>query len=372
MSAPSASQEVQEGERVVGWVNDVAALPDVSPPVEDLPSSPVVPEEPAPVVAVDDRPDRVGAYIAKYNHANNYPRGYHGRPMSDDIHAHPLWKCPLVEMNVRRRYEEFFLHLDHQVGRIDQSWSRFDLLKLLHNTVEEGLFILPDVDVDMRENLRGGNFGDERCYQLGHSPYPFRGFGREELPGIAAFPCRRCWSCARLPNPLPEPAVSETGIGEDEEDDPPVEPFPIFDAVIASPDIARAVTPSASPHPEVQGLGVDSPLASPATLALQLDVEVANVEQARAALADDEREDALLAEEPLPNPGTVGVLSQSSSASGNSASSNDSIGSKRGVKRGFAEMTASDGQENVSGSGSGSTSAFVSRFTGYYPRVGYL
>ncbi|KAE8229828.1 hypothetical protein CF326_g5191 [Tilletia indica] len=332
------------GERVLEWADNVSALPDVAAPVEDLPSSPIVPEIPAPIVSVDDRPERVDAYVARYNHVDNYPQGYHGRPMSNDPHVHPLWKCPLVEMNARRRYEEFFIHLDHQVGRIDRSWSRYDLLKMLQNTVAEGLNILPAVDGDMRENLRGGDFGDERCFQLGHSPYPFRGDAREELPGIAR----------RQPHPLPEPAVSETGLGEEDPDEvEALEPWPVLDAVIASPNVARAVTPSVSPDPEVRGLGVVSPLASPATLALGLVVEMANVEQARAALADDDREDALLAQNP-------GVLSQSSSASGSGNSASEDKDTRRDLKRDLASAGGSVGgsddqpgmgdQENASGS----------------------
>ncbi|CAD6904905.1 unnamed protein product [Tilletia controversa] len=156
MSVPVAVVETDR--RVQGWAAELALSAD-SPPAEQPPSSPIIPESAAPIVDVDDRPERVAAFVARYNHVNDWPQAYHGRPQSSDPHAHPLWKCPLVQMNARRRYEEFFLHLDHQVNFIDQTWSRYDLLKFIQDTVIEGLLILPDVDVDMRENLRGGNFG---------------------------------------------------------------------------------------------------------------------------------------------------------------------------------------------------------------------
>ncbi|CAD6979802.1 unnamed protein product [Tilletia controversa] len=364
MSVPVAVVETDR--RVQGWAAELALSAD-SPPAEQPPSSPIIPESAAPIVDVDDRPERVAAFVARYNHVNDWPQAYHGRPQSSDPHAHPLWKCPLVQMNARRRYEEFFLHLDHQVNFIDQTWSRYDLLKFIQDTVIEGLLILPDVDVDMRENLRGGNFGGERCYKLGHSPYPFYGDGREEIPGIAPFPCRRCWSCARIARPEPEPAVSDTGIGEEDVDEEVV-PYPTVDDMVAPPPTARVISPLPSPSIELRGLGVSSPAASPATLALALEVNAAN-------LAEDEREDALLAEQSSSNAVAVAVLSQSSSASGNSASSSGkSLERVRGTKRGIAEVAEAVDQENASGSGSGSgsTPVFVSRSTGYYGRVGYI
>ncbi|CAD6917387.1 unnamed protein product [Tilletia controversa] len=259
--------------RVQQWTDrQAAAQPAYLPPAEQQLSSPT--SSPAPFIPVDDRPDRVAVYLDRYNAPANYPHRNHGAPMNSDVYGHPLWMCPLVEMNVRRRYEEFFLHLDHQIDHVDQSWSRHDVLQLLQDVIAQGLFILPDVDVDMRENLCTGNFGVERCYQLGHSPYPFRGGAREELPGIAAFPCRRCWSCARLQHPIPSPVVSDDGIGEDDSRD------------------NRAISPLPPPSLDFGGLGVTSPFASPATLALALDVDESDsdVDNARSALAGDEQD----------------------------------------------------------------------------------
>ncbi|CAD6900116.1 unnamed protein product [Tilletia controversa] len=269
-----STPDIVPADRVQQWTGRQAdAQAAYLHPSEQYLSSPA--SSPAPFIPVDDRPDRVAVYLDRYNAPANYPHRNHGAPMNADVYGHPLWMCPLVEMNVRRRYEEFFLHLDHQIDQIDQSWSRHDVMQLLQDVIAQGLFILPDVDVDMRENLCTGNFGVERCYQLGHSPYPFRGGAREELPGIAAFPCRRCWSCARLRNPIPSPVVSDDGLGEDEDN--------------------RAISPLPPPSLDFGGLGVTSPLASPATLALALalDVERSDVDNARSALSEDEQDDGI-------------------------------------------------------------------------------
>ncbi|KAE8225682.1 hypothetical protein CF319_g1609 [Tilletia indica] len=193
------------------------------PPPRDA-SPPVVPEQPPqadpPPPLAEDLHSRqvIARYVAAYNETNGCPQLYHGAPMSDDVGRHPLYRCPLVEMNIRRRFEEFFVHYTCVTNRLrlDATWTRENILTLLRSIVTEGLLVIPDVDADMRDNLTSGTFRD-RCYILGHAPYPFRDGSGEELPASAPFPCRQCWRCARVTEPG-EPAVSETGLGEDGSD----------------------------------------------------------------------------------------------------------------------------------------------------------
>ncbi|CAD6964993.1 unnamed protein product, partial [Tilletia laevis] len=57
----------------------------------------------------------------------------------------------------------------------------------------------------------------------------------------------------------------------------------------------RAISPLPPPSLDFGGLGVTSPLASPATLALALalDVERSDVDNARSALSEDEQDDGI-------------------------------------------------------------------------------
>ncbi|CAD6957053.1 unnamed protein product, partial [Tilletia laevis] len=109
-----STPDIVPADRVQQWTGRQAdAQAAYLHPSEQYLSSPA--SSPAPFIPVDDRPDRVAVYLDRYNAPANYPHRNHGAPMNADVYGHPLWMCPLVEMNVRRRYEEFFLHLDHQI-----------------------------------------------------------------------------------------------------------------------------------------------------------------------------------------------------------------------------------------------------------------
>ncbi|KAE8181448.1 hypothetical protein CF335_g8935 [Tilletia laevis] len=169
-------------------------------------------------------------------------------------------------MNVRRRYEEFFLHLDHQIDHVDQSWSRHDVIQLPQDVIAQGLFILPDVDVDMRENLCTGNFGwDTR-------PTPFVEGLVRSCPASLLSPAAAAGVARGSSTRSPSPVVSDDGLGEDDSQD------------------NRAISPLPPPSLDFGSLGVTSPFASPATLALALDVDESDVDEARSALAGDEQD----------------------------------------------------------------------------------
>ncbi|KAE8228618.1 hypothetical protein CF326_g6444 [Tilletia indica] len=266
---PLTEQRLQE------WLSDHLQAPVMHLPPRDS-SPPVAPGQPssAQPPLFDDTRSRqaIASYVAAYNDTNGCPQLYHGHPMSDDVDRHPLYRCPLVEMNIRRRFEEFFVHYTCVANRLDATWTRENILTLLRSIVTEGLLVLPDVDADMQENLTSGSFG-QHCHILGHSPYPFRDGSREEPPASAPFPCRRCWQCAMVPEPS-EPAVSETGLGEDGSDvpshgldtDSALQPFPA--PVVGSP-IDRQTSSAADRRPVLSSDGDDGVSASVPSLSFQ-------------------------------------------------------------------------------------------------------
>ncbi|KAE8237093.1 hypothetical protein A4X13_0g8913 [Tilletia indica] len=163
------------------------------------------------------------------------PPAFAGSFPSATPQGHPTWQCPLIEMDIRSRFEACFYTMSSMSAFINQTWDRSDILAFLSYVIDNGLNVIPDIDAEMRDHLSTGSFRSNRCPDPSHFPYPFRtGDGddqerdpadspypfhtgdQERLPRLVPFPCRLCWVCASPPEAAPsaEPAVSEAGLDD--------------------------------------------------------------------------------------------------------------------------------------------------------------